>query len=62
MVQMNTLRLKDRYPMIRYDMADSGKEKPIFDNFYIDFNAIVYQCIRVLLGSSSKAAVSSKIR
>jgi 5'-3' exonuclease len=47
MVLPISLRLKGRYPMIRFDLTDSNKETPIFDNFYIDFNALVYQCIRV---------------
>jgi len=41
------VRLKTRYPLIRFDLSDKNKEIPIFDQFYIDFNALVYQCIRV---------------
>jgi 5'-3' exonuclease len=33
--------------MLRLDLTDSGKQIPIFDNLFIDFNALIYQCIRV---------------
>lgn len=42
--------------MIRVDLSDINKERPIFDNFYIDFNALVYQCIRVMIVVYSKVA------
>lgn len=41
--------LKGRYPLIRFDLADPAHQTPNFDNMYIDFNALVYQCIRVSL-------------
>jgi hypothetical protein len=61
-VPLSPLRLKGRYPLIRFDMADSGKQRPSFDNLYIDFNALVYQCIRVPLPSPRKAAASSRTK
>lgn len=56
------LRLKGRYPLIRFDLSDGGKERPCFDNLYVDFNALVYQCIRVPPRPRRKAAASSRTR
>lgn len=39
-------RLRKRYPLILYNVKDESKERPIFDNFYIDFNALIYRCVK----------------
>jgi 5'-3' exonuclease len=33
--------------MLRLDLSDTGRQIPNFDNLFIDFNALIYQCIRV---------------
>jgi len=57
MVEIILFRLKGKYPLIRMDLTDTDKQLPIFDNFYIDFNALVYQCIKVIIRLFRKATV-----
>ena len=42
-------RLKNRYPQIRMDLKDTTKQLPLIDNLYLDFNGLIYRCIRVKL-------------
>ena len=40
------LRLRNRYPQIRIDLTDNDRQVPAIDNLYLDFNGMVYRCLR----------------
>ena len=39
-------RLRNRYPQIRIDLTDNDRQVPVIDNLYLDFNGMVYRCLR----------------
>lgn len=60
MVSYGSLRLKKRYPLIKIKLEDEAREIPIVDNMFIDFNALIYRCVRVRRGVfRSKTTFSS---
>ena len=46
MVLSPSLRLRNRYPQIRIDLTDNDRQVPAIDNLYLDFNGMVYRCLR----------------